>query len=213
MSPRGRRRGGEDTRTAILDAARAEFAEQGYDATSLRGIARRARVDPALVHHYFEGKSALFAEVMDLPVDPSVLIDRVLAGPREQVGAALVQTFLQVWDSPEGRQRFQGVMRSVASHDEAARMLRQFLTREIFGRIATALCAEGEGSDGLATADLRAGLAAGQMVGMAMMRYIVDFPAVVAASQEELVELVGPSIQRYLAPEPPRGLVRRGRRA
>ena len=33
-----------------------------------------------------------------------------------------------------------------------------------------------------------------------MMRYIVDVPAVVSASQEELVALVGPTIQRYLAP-------------
>ena len=175
MSPRGRRPGGEDTRSGILTAARAEFAEQGYDATSLRGIARRAGVDPALVHHYFEGKPALFAQVMDLPVNPSALIDEVLAAPREQVGAAVVQTFLHVWDSPEGRQRFQGVMRSAVSHDDAARMLRQFLTREIFGRIATELTPVDAEAD-LASAELRAGLAAAQMVGVAMMRYIVDFP-------------------------------------
>lgn len=199
MRPRGRRPGGEDTRTTILDAARAEFAEQGYDATSLRGIARRACVDPALVHHYFDGKPALFAEVMDLPVDPSVLIDRVLAGPRERVGAALVETFLDVWDSPAGRQRFQAVVRSASSHDEAARMLREFLTREIFGRIATELTPAAP-ADGLAPPQLRAGLAAGQMLGMAMMRYVVAFPEVVEAGREELVELVGPAIQRYLAP-------------
>ena len=199
MRPRGRRPGGEDTRTTILDAARAEFAEQGYDATSLRGIARRACVDPALVHHYFDGKPALFAEVMDLPVDPSVLIDRVLAGPRERVGAALVETVLDVWDSPAGRQRFQAVVRSASSHDEAARMLREFLTREIFGRIATELTPAAP-ADGLAPPQLRAGLAAGQMLGMAMMRYVVAFPEVVEAGREELVELVGPAIQRYLAP-------------
>jgi AcrR family transcriptional regulator len=199
VSPRGRRPGGEDTRGLILDAARAEFAEQGYDATSLRGIARRAEVDPALVHHYFEGKPALFAQVMDLPVDPSALIDRVLARPREEVGAALVRTFLDVWDSPAGRERFQAVVRSAVSHDEAARMLRQFLTREIFGRIATELTPD-HAAPGQPSAEVRAGLAAGQMLGMAMMRYIVDVPAVVSASQEELVTLVGPTIQRYLAP-------------
>lgn len=199
MSPRGRRPGGEDTRGLILEAARAEFAEQGYDATSLRGIARRAEVDPALVHHYFEGKPALFAEVMDFPVDPSVLIDRVLAAPRDQVGAALVQTFLRVWDSPEGRQRFQGVVRSAVSHDDAALMLRQFLTREIFGRVATELAGRDD-PEAQASAQLRAGLAAGQMLGMAMMRYIVAFPAVVEASQDELVAQLGPTIQRYLAP-------------
>jgi AcrR family transcriptional regulator len=40
-----------DTKAAILEAARGEFADNGYDATSLRGVARRAEVDPALVHH------------------------------------------------------------------------------------------------------------------------------------------------------------------
>ena len=71
MSPRGRRPGGVDTRQAIVEAARVDFAEQGYDGTSLRGIARRAEVDPALVHHYFGGKPQLFAAVMDIPADPA----------------------------------------------------------------------------------------------------------------------------------------------
>jgi hypothetical protein len=115
------------------------------------------------------------------------------------VGAALVETFLDVWDSPAGRQRFQAVVRSASSHDDAARMLREFLTREIFGRIATELTPLSS-SDALPAPQLRAGLAAGQMLGMAMMRYVVDFPEVVQASREELVELVGPAIQRYLAP-------------
>ena len=70
MSPGAAGREARTPAPGILTAARAEFAEQGYDATSLRGIARRAGVDPALVHHYFEGKSALFAQVMDLPVNP-----------------------------------------------------------------------------------------------------------------------------------------------
>jgi AcrR family transcriptional regulator len=197
MSPRGRRPGGADTRAGIVAAARAEFAENGYDATSLRAVARRAEVDPALVHHYFGGKPQLFAAVMDVPADPAALVDRVVAGPRDQVGESLVRTFLALWDSPEGRPRFQALIRAAVSHDEATRMLREFLTREIFGRVTNALAADGEPADDL---ELRAGLAASQMIGVAMMRYVVEFPAVVAASHEELVARVGPTLQRYLAP-------------
>lgn len=200
MSPRGRRPGGEDTRAAILDAARADFAEQGYEGTSLRGVARRAGVDPALVHHYFGGKAALFVAVMEIPVDPRALMDAIVAGPREEVGAGLVRTFLQVWDSPEGRLRFEAMVRSAVTHDDAARMLREFLTREIFARITRALTPP-DAAGLAANHELRAGLAAGQMVGMAMMRYIIDFPAVAQASQEELVELIGPAMQSYLAPD------------
>src|SRR5690348_1729367 len=143
MSPRGRRPGGVDTRAAILDAARTEFADAGYDATSMRGIARRAEVDPALLHHYFGGKPQLFAAVMDIPVDPAALIGQVMQGPREELGSALVLTFLTVWDSPSGRERFQALIRSAVTHAEATRMLREFLVREIFGRILGQLYADG----------------------------------------------------------------------
>lgn len=197
MSPRGRRPGGVDTRQAIVEAARVDFADQGYDGTSLRGIARRAAVDPALVHHYFGGKAQLFAAVMDIPADPAALISAVVEGPRDQVGEALVRTFLAVWDSEDGRQRFQALMRAAVSHEEATRMLREFLTREVFGRVLRAMAADG---DRPADLELRAGLAASQMVGLAMMRYIVEFPAVVDAEHDELAALVGPTIQRYLAP-------------
>src|SRR3954449_10450597 len=82
MAPRGRGRrpGGADTRAAIVEAARKSFAAKGYDKASMRGIAREAGVDPALVHHYFEGKSALFVETLDVPVNPADLIERVTAG-------------------------------------------------------------------------------------------------------------------------------------
>jgi AcrR family transcriptional regulator len=186
-----------DTRQAIVEAARVDFADQGYDGTSLRGIARRAAVDPALVHHYFGGKAQLFAAVMDIPADPAALISAVVEGPRDQVGEALVRTFLAVWDSEDGRQRFQALMRAAVSHEAATRMLREFLTREVFGRVLRALSADG---DRPADLELRAGLAASQMVGLAMMRYIVEFPAVVDAGHDELAALVGPTIQRYLAP-------------
>lgn len=197
MSPRGRRPGGVDTRQAIVEAARVDFAEQGYDGTSLRGIARRAEVDPALVHHYFGGKPQLFAAVMDIPADPAALISAVVTGPRAQVGESLVRTFLAVWDSEAGRQRFQALVRAAVTHDDAARMLREFLTREVFGRVVRDLSADGAPSAGM---ELRAGLAAAQMVGLAMMRYIVEFPAVVDATHDELAALVGPTIQRYLVP-------------
>ena len=197
MSPRGRRPGGVDTRAAILAAARTDFAAQGYDATSVRGIARRAEVDPALVHHYFGGKAALFATVMDIPADPAALIAGVVRGPRGLVGENLVRTFLAVWDSEAGRERFQALLRSALTNSEATVMLREFLTREVFGRVLRELAPAGTAPHGL---ELRAGLAASQMVGLAVMRYIVQFPAVVEATHDELASMLGPTIQQYLVP-------------
>ncbi len=188
---RGRRPAGEDTRTAIIDAARTEFAVRGYDASSLRAIARLAEVDPALVHHYFDGKSGLFAESMSLPVNPALLIERVLAGPRQNVGEALVRSFFEIWDSPPGRERLVALLRSAMTNDDAARMTREFLAREVFGKVALAM--------GVPQPHLRAAVAAAQMIGVAMMRYVIGFEPIVGASVDELVALVAPTLQRYLA--------------
>lgn len=92
VNPGPRRRGrprkdsSSDARTAIADAASAEFAEKGYDKTSIRGIARRAQVDSALVHHYFESKAGLFAEVVKLPVRPDRIVRSALDTDDDRLG-------------------------------------------------------------------------------------------------------------------------------
>lgn len=192
---RGRRPGGVDTRAAILDAARKSFAANGYDRASLRGIAREAGVDPALVHHYFDGKAALFAETLDVPFNPAVLIESVTRGDHDRLGWRLVETFLLVWDPPEHRDRLVAVVRSSMTSDEGARMLREFLGREVFGRIAAVT--------GAADPQLRGALAASQMVGFAVMRYVIKAPALVAASNAELVERLGPVMQLHLVDTDP----------
>ena len=193
---RGRRPGGPDTRAAIVDAARSSFAANGYDKASLRGIARDAGVDPALVHHYFDGKAALFAETMAVPVNPSELIERVLDGDRERLGWRLVDTFLTVWEPPERRDGLVALVRSSLTSEEAARMLREFLGREVFGRIAS--------STGAADPQLSGSLAASQMIGLVIARYVVRVPGVATASRAELIDRLGPVLQGYLVDEPRR---------
>ncbi|MEI2778928.1 MAG: TetR family transcriptional regulator [Tetrasphaera sp.] len=202
MSPRGRRPAGADTRAEIVAAARAEFAERGYGATSLRGIARRAGVDPALIHHYFQGKQQLFAEVIAIPIDPEAIITGILATPRDRLGMTMARAFFTIWDSPDGKVRFLGLFRSAMTHDDAARMIREFLAAEIFGRVARAA---GGQERTAREADLRGGLAAAQMIGMATLRYVVGYPAIVEASAEDLVAELGPTLQRYLVGDNLRG--------
>ena len=86
----GRRPGNQDTREAILSAARDAFAERGFDAASIRTIAAAAEVDPALVHHYFGTKDQLFLAAMQVPIDPNKVIPAVLAGGLDGVGDASV---------------------------------------------------------------------------------------------------------------------------
>ncbi|MFG3704356.1 TetR family transcriptional regulator [Micromonospora sp. NPDC047670] len=187
----GRRPGNPDTRQAILGAARAAFAERGFDAASIRAIAAAARVDPALVHHYFGSKDQLFLAAMQAPVDPGELLPNVLAGDREGIGERLVRTFLGVWDSPAGTAGV-ALLRSALSNEWTARLLREFLVSQVLRKVLDQLDVDP------AELPLRGSLVASQMIGLAMMRHVVRLEPVASAAPETLVAAVGPTVQRYL---------------
>lgn len=190
---RGRPRGAKaaDTRTRILEAATAEFGEHGYEAASLRAIARRAGVDPALIHHYFDGKQALVAEVVKVPLRPDRVVRDALDAPVDELGARLVRAVLTAWDSGAVRPAAVAALRSAIGQGPVARMLREFLRREIMHRIAATL---GEADD----AELRAELAASQLVGVIMVRYVLEFEPIASVGVDELVRRVGPAVQWHL---------------
>ena len=192
--PRGRRRSGTDSRAEIVTAAGREFIDHGYDAASLRGIARRAGVDPALVHHYFADKAELFAETVRAPIRPDRIVAEILQGPRDRVGDSLVRMLLSAMEDPKTRDRVIGLLRTALGHDFAATMLRQFLFREVFHRIA----------DGLDVPDgaLRATLAGTQVVGLMVVRYGVGAEPLASESIDEVARRVGPVIQWHLTGYP-----------
>jgi AcrR family transcriptional regulator len=187
---RGRRPVGEDRRGDILAAARAEFGARGFDGTTIRGVARAAGVDARLVHHYFDGKDALFVAAFELPARPQQLLDAVLGPDVDGVGERLVRMFTSVWDTPDGRQRIVALLSAASASEAGARMLREFLAREVFGRIVARL-----GGD---DPELRAALAASQMMGLGVARYVVRLEPLASADADLVVALVGPTLQRYL---------------
>ncbi|RJQ72946.1 TetR/AcrR family transcriptional regulator [Pseudonocardiaceae bacterium YIM PH 21723] len=186
---RGRRPSGADTKTALIEAATEAFAAQGYDKATVRDIAGRAGVDPAMVNHWFGGKEGLFAAAMQIPVNPAEIIEGALRGGREHAGEQLVRTFLHVWDTTGGGV-FAGLVRSVAGHELAAKLLREFVTRFIFGRLAKEIGAD--------RPELRGALTGSQMVGLGMMRYVVKLEPIASADHDTLARAIGPTIQRYL---------------
>ena len=188
--PRGRRRSGADSRAEIVAAAGREFIDHGYDAASFRSIARRAGVDPALVHHYFPAKADLFAESIRAPIRPDRIVTEILRGPREAVGDTLVRMLLSTMENARTRDRVIGLIRTALGHDFAATMLRQFLFREVFHRIAEGL--------GVPDGELRATLAATQIVGLMVVRYGVKAEPLASESADEVARRIGPVIQWHL---------------
>jgi AcrR family transcriptional regulator len=197
MSRTGRRSGTPDTREAILTAARRRFATRGYDATSLRGIAAEANVDPALVIHYFGTKEGLFAAAAGLPAGLSALLRSLAALPENDRVPALVRGYLHVVDSDESRNAILALVRSAVSNDQAAAMMREFLTAELLPVIARLT--------GHHDARLRASLVAAQLIGIAMLRHVIRVGPLARASPDDIVTLVTPAIDQYLRqPLPPR---------
>jgi AcrR family transcriptional regulator len=184
----GRRPGNSGSRERILAAARLSFAQSGYDATTIRGIAAAAGVDPALVRHYFGSKEHLFVVALEFPVDPVEFVPRLLDPGIDGLGERIAAFFLEAWDTPGGRP-FLALLRSVASNEQAAEALRQFVSREVLSRVAAILV--------LDRPQLRAALAASHLIGLAMTRYVVRLEPIASASRDDLARAVGPSIQRY----------------
>jgi AcrR family transcriptional regulator len=188
----GRRRGRPDTREAILDAARAAFAERGFDAASIRTIAAAAGVDPALVHHYFGTKERLFLATVDAPVDPADLVASVVPGDPDAMGERLVRLFVTVWGDPRSGPKIIAIVRSALAHDWSARMLREFVASHVLRRVIAATDVPP------AEAPMRAALVASQMVGLGLARYVLRIEPLAGADPETVVALVGPTVQRYL---------------
>ena len=186
----GRRPGASRTREEIRAAAARLFAEQGYDRTSLRAIARAAGVDQKLVAHFFGSKQRLFVEVVELPFDPAAVLPSLFGGDRDQIGERFARFLLGVLEDPDGRRRLTGLIRAAATEPEAARMVRELITREILTRVVDALGVE----DGA----LRASLLGSQVVGLVMARYIVAVEPLASASPEAVAAAIAPNLQRYL---------------
>lgn len=190
----GRRGGSPDTRGAILAAARTAFAARGFAHASVRAIAADAGVDPALVHHYFGTKAQLFRAVLDFPVDPAQLLGAVLGGDPDTVGVRLVHTVLGVWDSPAGAAAV-ALLRSALSDQGAARLVQEFLLRQVFGPVREALGIDGP------DAALRTGLVVTQVAGLVVLRHLLRWEPVASTSPDALAAAVGPTVQRYLTGE------------
>ncbi len=189
----GRRPGPSDTRERIIGAARSLFADLGFDGTTIRGVAARAEVDPALVHHWFGSKQQLFVAAMELPVDLEADVPRVVDGPPDELGTRIARFVLDLWELPGTRPLLLGMVRSATTDAVAARMLRGMLEEGPFAAIT--------GATERPDADLRANLVGSQLIGLAMARYILKVEPMASMPRDALVAAIGPTLQRYLVGE------------
>lgn len=189
MPRTGRRAGDPDTKRRILEAARAAFAIHGYRAT-IRQIAADASVDPALVLHYFGTKELLYVASIEMPIDPRAFRLAIGDGPHEEVGRRLAGFFFAVWEQPEARQPILAILRgAISGHDVGLDAFREFLGANLLPTVVAEAVDEED--------RLRVELAVAQLVGIALMRYVLELEPIASAPLDRLVDLIAPRIQSY----------------
>jgi AcrR family transcriptional regulator len=186
----GRRPGESGARTDILAAARALFGKLGFERTTIRAVALRAGVDPALVHHYFGTKEGLFENAIELPVTPARFLPTILSGDPAGVGDRAVRAFLAVWEEADAQPVYQALIRAAVTNEQAAAAVRNYVTRQVIGPITEALHVD--------RPQLRATLVGSQFIGLVMARYILRLEPLAGADVETVVAAVGPTVHRYL---------------
>jgi AcrR family transcriptional regulator len=190
----GRRPGNVDTRGEIVEAAKRVFAAKGYDGASLRAVAREAHVDPALVHHYFDGKASLFVAAMALPFDPRTVKEHEhVAVSTGTVGTMVITGFLTMWDTAEGTgSSFASCVAGMAASASVADAMREFVAERVWDTIPVH---EGENED---LARRRQALISSHLMGLAFARYVLRVPPVSTATPAEIARWAGPVFDRYL---------------
>ena len=190
---RGRRQGEPVSRDAVLSAAKQRFATEGYEKTTLRAIAQDAHVDPSMVLYLFGSKEELFRESLRLIIDPDVLVAALKGGPDEDpnIGIRMVSTYLGIWEAPDTASSMRAMLQSATSNSDAHEAFRGFMQSYVLTSVSGVL---GGGEQ----ARLRAMLAASQLVGTALLRYVMQVPPLATLSVDEVVRLIAPTVTRYL---------------
>jgi AcrR family transcriptional regulator len=175
------------SRRRILEAAQRRFAEEGYERTTVRAVGADAEIDPSMVMRYFGSKHALFAAATAVDLH----LDAVAQTMPTQLGRAIAERFLDVWESPQSGP---GLRILLATAGSAAG--RERITEVFEAQLAPTLGSRRSSSD--ADGDVRAALVASQLLGFALGRYVLRLPALVGLDRTQAVDWLAPTLQRYL---------------
>lgn len=172
------------------------FATSGFDKASIRAIARGAEVDPALVHHYFGTKEKVFESAVENAFAPALAgPDQVAAVPADEAGEKLVRFVFGLWENTATREPLLAILRSAVTNETAAGIFRRLLTRQMTMRFARSLPGPAP--------ELRIELAMAQLIGTAMLRYVIRADPIASTDPEVLIARLAPVVQHHLTGDVP----------
>lgn len=179
---------GERTRARILAVAQAAVAELGYERASMREIARRAEVDPALLRLYFGSKEQLLLRALTTGLGPPPALP---AGER-RLGETALRTLAGRWEEEQPGAALRALVRAGMTNDRAAALLRKIIEERVIEPTADALDAPDR--------HLRAALVAAFVLGLGVYRHLLRLPYVADAPVDEIEALAVPAVDALLRP-------------
>ncbi|WP_373176013.1 TetR/AcrR family transcriptional regulator [Mycobacterium marinum] len=191
----GRPTGTSNTREHILTCARELFALNGLDRTSVRSVAAAAGVDASLVHHYYGTKQQLFAAAIQIPIDPTVVLEQIVETPVDELGLKIPSVLLPLWDSELGTGLIATLRALMAGTESnlARSFLQEVVTSEVGSRVDSPT----------GTGRIRAQFVASQLLGVVMARHIVKIEPFASLPADQVAQAIAPTLQRYLTGELP----------
>ena len=201
----------QDAAGAVLQAARLAFASRGYASTTMKSVAAAAGVAPGVVKSLYTNKERLFAAAMRLPFDPGEAVPELIAPGLDGLGDRLVRMVLTLMGDDQVRDDLARLLRSDAAAsvsasaarvtipgaDDAAaleqlRFVSEYLQSTVVDRVVAAV--------GLPDARMRVAVISSYLVGIAASRYLLRIEPLASATDDEIVALVGPTVQVLLDP-------------
>jgi AcrR family transcriptional regulator len=157
----------------------------------MRGVARDAGVDPALVHYYFASKEALLDASTDPPQAWLDAIGRTTRAPLEQRGETIVRNIIWTWSVPEIAEVLASILMTAVHEERTTEKLRAFLAGTLLPSVAEEIPDDER--------ILRAALVGSQTLGVMMLRYLWRIEPLASLPDDDLVAIVAPTLQRYLS--------------
>ena len=181
------KRSARTTKAAILAAARARFADQGYERTTIRAVAADADIDASMVMRYFGSKERLFEAALAIDLRLPDLGD----APAADVPALLVRHFLTLWEGEPTDDALLVLLRSAVTNEQAAARIRDIFGRQVAPALAGLLP---PGPD----AGPRVALISALLLGLALTRCLLRLPPAAELSPARVEELYAPALAAIL---------------
>jgi AcrR family transcriptional regulator len=174
------------TEACILQEARRLFAEEGFERATIRAVAARTGVDPALVMQYFGSKEGLFAAAMQGAHGGGT----ARSAPRDEIPSAVLRDVLAKFEGPGDREAAVTLLRNFLTHPEANRIMRDEVLCSVIRDLARTI----GGTD----AELKAALVMSCVAGMTLARYVLELPGLAGASGADVERLLLPALQALI---------------